>query len=161
MGLGVDIDHLCYEKANPPRGGGAKLWVCMPLAQIAGLMNTVQSGVASAERLFELLDAPEEDRDRVPSASVSRVTGAISFKEVSFRYTPDQPLIEHFNLGVAPGETVAIVGATGAGKTTLVNLIMRFYEIESGQITLDGIDTRDITRDDFGHRQIFAKARCH
>jgi len=120
----------------------------MPLAQIAGLMNTVQSGVASAERLFELLDAPEEDRDRVPSAPVSRVTGAISFKEVSFRYTPDQPLIEHFNLEVAPGETVAIVGATGAGKTTLVNLIMRFYEIDSGQITLDGIDTRDITRDD-------------
>jgi len=120
----------------------------MPLAQIAGLMNTVQSGVASAERLFELLDAPEEDRDRVPSTPVSRVTGAISFKEVSFRYMPDQPLIEHFNLEVAPGETVAIVGATGAGKTTLVNLIMRFYEIDSGQITLDGIDTRDITRDD-------------
>ena len=120
----------------------------MPLAQIAGLMNTVQSGVASAERLFELLDAPEEDRDRVPSVFVSRVKGAISFKDVSFRYKADQPLIENFNLEVAPGETVAIVGATGAGKTTLVNLIMRFYEIDSGQITLDGIDTRDITRDD-------------
>ena len=120
----------------------------MPLAQIAGLMNTVQSGVASAERLFELLDAPEEDRDRVPSVFVSRVKGAISFKDVSFRYKADQPLIENFNLEVAPGETVAIVGATGGGKTTLVNLIMRFYEIDSGQITLDGIDTRDITRDD-------------
>ena len=120
----------------------------MPLAQIAGLMNTVQSGVASAERLFELLDAPEEERDRVPSVSVSRVRGAISFKEVSFRYKEDQPLIENFNLEVAPGETVAIVGATGAGKTTLVNLIMRFYEIDGGRITLDGIDTRDITRDD-------------
>jgi len=120
----------------------------MPLAQIAGLMNTVQSGVASAERLFELLDAPEEEADRDPSVLVARATGAISFKDVSFRYKEDQPLIEHFNLDVAPGQTVAIVGPTGAGKTTLVNLIMRFYEIDGGQITLDGIDTRDITRDD-------------
>jgi len=120
----------------------------MPLAQIAGLMNTVQSGVASAERLFELLDAPEEEADRDPSVLVARATGAISFKDVSFRYKEDQPLIEHFNLYVAPGQTVAIVGPTGAGKTTLVNLIMRFYEIDGGQITLDGIDTRDITRDD-------------
>ena len=120
----------------------------MPLAQIAGLMNTVQSGVASAERLFELLDATEEEADRDPSVPVARATGAISFKDVSFRYKEDQPLIEHFNLDVAPGQTVAIVGPTGAGKTTLVNLIMRFYEIDGGQITLDGIDTRDITRDD-------------
>ncbi len=120
----------------------------MPLAQIAGLMNTVQSGVASAERLFELLDAPEEAPDRSASIPVSKVTGAISFKDVSFRYKEDQSLIEHFNLEVRPGETVAIVGPTGAGKTTLVNLIMRFYEINSGHITLDGVDTRDITRDD-------------
>ena len=120
----------------------------MPLAQIAGLMNTVQSGVASAERLFELLDAPEEDRDRKESVSITRATGAISFKNVSFRYKADQPLIENFNLDVVPGQTVAIVGPTGAGKTTLVNLIMRFYEIDEGLITLDGIDTRDITRDD-------------
>jgi ATP-binding cassette subfamily B protein len=120
----------------------------MPLAQIAGLMNTVQSGVASAERLFELLDAPEEEADRQPSVPLTRVTGAITFKNVSFRYKEDQPLIENFNLEVTPGQTVAIVGPTGAGKTTLVNLIMRFYEINGGQITLDGIDTRDITRDD-------------
>ena len=120
----------------------------MPLAQIAGLINTVQSGVASAERLFELLDAPEEEPDREPSVPVVRATGAIFFKDVSFRYKEDQPLIEHFNLDVAPGQTVAIVGPTGAGKTTLVNLIMRFYEINGGQITLDGVDTRDITRDD-------------
>lgn len=120
----------------------------MPLAQIAGLMNTVQSGVASAERLFELLDAPEEERDRKHSVSITRATGAISFKNVSFRYKADQPLIENFNLDVIPGQTVAIVGPTGAGKTTLVNLIMRFYEIDAGLITLDGIDTRDITRDD-------------
>jgi ATP-binding cassette subfamily B multidrug efflux pump len=120
----------------------------MPLAQIAGLMNTVQSGVASAERLFELLDAPQEEPDRASSVPVSKVTGAISFKDVSFRYKEDQPLIEHFNLEVKPGETVAIVGPTGAGKTTLVNLIMRFYEIDSGEITLDGVNTRDITRED-------------
>jgi len=120
----------------------------MPLAQIAGLMNTVQSGVASAERLFELLDAPEEEPDRASSVPVARATGAISFKDVSFRYKEEQPLIEHFNLEVAPGQTVAIVGPTGAGKTTLVNLIMRFYEINGGLITLDGIDTRNITRDD-------------
>jgi len=120
----------------------------MPLAQIAGLMNTVQSGVASAERLFELLDAPEEEPDRNNDLVVDRVTGAISFKNVSFRYQEDQPLIENFNLEVLPGQTVAIVGPTGAGKTTLVNLIMRFYEINGGAITLDGIDTRDISRDD-------------
>ena len=120
----------------------------MPLAQIAGLMNTVQSGVASAERLFELLDAPEEEPDRSPSVPIARATGAISFKDVSFRYKEDQPLIENFNLDVKPGQTVAIVGPTGAGKTTLVNLIMRFYEINGGEITLDGVNTRDITRDD-------------
>jgi len=120
----------------------------MPLAQIAGLMNTVQSGVASAERLFELLDAPEEEPDRSPSVQIARATGAISFKDVSFRYKEDQPLIENFNLDVKPGQTVAIVGPTGAGKTTLVNLIMRFYEINGGEITLDGVNTRDITRDD-------------
>ena len=120
----------------------------MPLAQIAGLMNTVQSGVASAERLFELLDAPEEEPDRKNDLVVDRVTGAISFKNVSFRYQEDQPLIENFNLEVLPGQTVAIVGPTGAGKTTLVNLIMRFYEINGGVITLDGVDTRDISRDD-------------
>lgn len=120
----------------------------MPLAQIAGLMNTVQSGVASAERLFELLDAPEEAPDKVDSIPLGRATGAIEFKDVSFRYVEDQPLIEGFNLSVKPGQTIAIVGPTGAGKTTLVNLIMRFYEINGGVITLDGINTREITRDD-------------
>ncbi len=120
----------------------------MPLAQIAGLMNTVQSGVASAERLFELLDVAEEEPDRPNSIAITRATGSIAFKDVSFRYKEDQPLIEHFNLEVKPGQTVAIVGPTGAGKTTLVNLIMRFYEIDGGEITLDGVKTRDITRDD-------------
>ena len=120
----------------------------MPMAQIAGLMNSVQSGVASAERLFEFLDAQEEAPDSKSAVALTRATGAIEFKDVSFRYKVDQPLIEGFNLKVRPGETVAIVGPTGAGKTTLVNLIMRFYEIDSGTITIDGIDTRKLTRDD-------------
>ena len=111
-------------------------------------MNTVQSGVASAERLFELLDATEEDSDLADSIPMGRAKGEVIFKDVSFRYVDDQPLIENFNLTVKPGQTVAIVGPTGAGKTTLVNLIMRFYEINSGQITLDGIDTSKLTRDD-------------
>lgn len=120
----------------------------MPLAQIAGLMNTVQSGVASAERLFELLDASEEEPDLDNSIPLVRAKGEVIFKDVSFRYVDDQPLIENFNLTVKPGQTVAIVGPTGAGKTTLVNLIMRFYEIDRGTITLDGIDTKMMTRDD-------------
>ena len=119
----------------------------MPLAQIAGLMNTVQSGVASAERLFELLDATEEEPDLKVSIPMDRAKGEVVFKDVSFRYVNDQPLIENFNLMVKPGQTVAIVGPTGAGKTTLVNLIMRFYEIDSGTITLDGVDTKMMTRD--------------
>lgn len=120
----------------------------MPLSQIAGLMNIVQSGVASAERLFELLDAKEEDPDPIEAVQIDRAEGEVRFNNVSFRYVPDQPLIENFSLSVKPGETVAIVGPTGAGKTTLVNLIMRFYEIDSGSITLDGKDIRTFTRDD-------------
>ena len=119
----------------------------MPLAQIAGLMNVVQSGVASAERLFELLDAEEEAPDKTTNSKIERAVGEVVFEDVTFSYLPEQPLIEHFNLRVKPGETVAIVGPTGAGKTTLVNLIMRFYEIQSGRILLDGIDTRELTRD--------------
>ena len=120
----------------------------MPLSQIAGLMNIVQSGVASAERLFELLDAKEEDPDPINPTHIDRAEGGVRFDNVSFRYVPDQPLIENFSLSVKPGETVAIVGPTGAGKTTLVNLVMRFYEIDSGSITLDGKDIRTMTRDD-------------
>jgi ATP-binding cassette, subfamily B, multidrug efflux pump len=120
----------------------------MPLSQIAGLMNIVQSGVASAERLFELLDATEEEQDSDRAVPMDRAEGEVRFNNVSFRYMPDQPLIENFTLSVKPGETVAIVGPTGAGKTTLVNLIMRFYEIDSGSITLDGKDIRSLTRDD-------------
>jgi ATP-binding cassette subfamily B protein len=120
----------------------------MPLAQIAGLMNTVQSGVASAERLFQLLDAQEEEPDAGDALPLVRARGEITFENVRFQYTKEQPLIEDFSLTVLSGQTIAIVGPTGAGKTTLVNLIMRFYEIDGGKITLDGTDIRRFSRDD-------------
>jgi ATP-binding cassette, subfamily B, multidrug efflux pump len=119
-----------------------------PLAQLASMANLVQSGVASAERIFELMDAEEEIPDPVPGASPAVVRGRVEFQDVSFRYEADTPLIEHLDLVVEPGQTVAVVGPTGAGKTTLVNLIMRFYEIDSGRILLDGVDTRTMTRAD-------------
>jgi ATP-binding cassette subfamily B protein len=123
----------------------------MPITQIASQMNMLQSGIASAERVFEFLDADEEDPDvaRAPDASPP-VRGAASVKleKVCFRYEPDKPLIEDFTLDVAPGQTVAIVGPTGAGKTTIVNLLVRFYEIDSGHILLNGVDYRDLTRDE-------------
>ena len=108
----------------------------------------LQSAVASAERVFELLDEPEEIPDPVAPRVLARAVGAVTFEDVSFRYEPDKPLIDDLNLDVTAGQTVAIVGPTGAGKTTLVNLLMRFYEIDGGRITVDGIDTRELTRDD-------------
>lgn len=120
----------------------------MPLAQIAGLMNSVQSGVASAERLFEFLDAAEQEPEATDPVSIGRAVGEVRFENVFFSYSAERPLIEGLNLTVEPGETIAIVGPTGAGKTTLVNLIMRFYEVNSGSITLDGIDIRSLSRDD-------------
>ncbi|CAB4928992.1 unannotated protein [freshwater metagenome] len=120
----------------------------MPLAQIAGLMSSIQSGVASAERLFEFLDAGEQEPETVDAVTIDRAVGEVKFENVFFSYSADKPLIEELNLTVKPGETIAIVGPTGAGKTTLVNLIMRFYEVNSGRITLDGVDIRSLTRDD-------------
>ena len=119
----------------------------MPITQIAAQMNLLQSGLASAERVFELLAAPEETPDHVPAAQLAGTAGHVSFDRVSFRYEPDKPLIEDFTLDVRPGETVAIVGPTGAGKTTIVNLLMRFYEIDGGSIRLDGLDTRELARE--------------
>ncbi len=119
-----------------------------PLTQVASMMNLLQSGVASAERVFELLDAEEQTPDPDPAvAPVRPVRGRVAFEDVSFRYDHGTPLIEHLSLVAEPGSTVAIVGPTGAGKTTLVNLLMRFYEIDAGRITLDGVDTRDMTRE--------------
>ena len=120
----------------------------MPITQLASITNLLQSGIASAERVFELLDEPEEDPDPTEPARVGRPRGHIRLDGVSFRYTPDVPLIDNMNLEVQPGDAVAIVGPTGAGKTTVVNLLMRFYEIDAGQIFIDGEDTRQMTRDD-------------
>ena len=125
-----------------------------PLTQVAAMVNLLQSGVASAERVFELLDEDEEEPDAADALSPEHVDGRVAFERVSFSYDPDEPLIEDLDLVAEPGQTVAIVGPTGAGKTTLTNLILRFYDIQSGRITLDGIDisriTRPALRDDFG-----------
>ena len=117
-----------------------------PLTQVASMANILQSGVASAERVFELLDEPEQEPDPANPVPLRSTRGQVEFHDVSFRYVPETPLIEDLSLVARPGQTVAIVGPTGAGKTTLVNLIMRFYEIDSGRITLDGVDTRSMTR---------------
>ncbi|MDF2730533.1 MAG: carbohydrate transporter [Acidimicrobiia bacterium] len=119
-----------------------------PITQIASMINLLQSGVASAERVFELLDADEEIADDHQPVMVEDPHGRVAFEHVSFRYDEDRPLIEDLSLKVEPGQTVAIVGPTGAGKTTLVNLIMRFYELDSGRITLDDVDIADMRRAD-------------
>ena len=122
-----------------------------PIIQTASIVNVLQSAVASAERVFELLDEPEESADPVPAVRLDAPVGAVRFENASFRYLPEQPLIDDLSLDVDAGATIAIVGQTGAGKTTLVNLLMRFYELDGGRITIDGIDTRDMTRDDLRH----------
>ena len=119
-----------------------------PITQVASMANLLQSGVASAERVFALLDAEEQSPDPVVPQRPSVVRGRVEFHNVSFRYSPDVPLIEDLSLSVAPGQTVAIVGPTGAGKTTLVNLLMRFYEVSDGCITLDGVDIAAMSRDE-------------
>jgi ATP-binding cassette subfamily B protein len=123
-----------------------------PLSQLGSMANLLQSGVASAERVFELLDEAEEQPDDAPAQTAPDAASHLAFEGVSFRYSPDKPLIDDLSLTAQPGSTVAIVGPTGAGKTTLVNLIMRFYEVDDGRITLDGVDTRRMTRDDLRAR---------
>ncbi|RKT79063.1 ATP-binding cassette subfamily B protein [Terracoccus luteus] len=123
-----------------------------PLTQVASMANVLQSGVASAERVFAVLDAPEQEPDAGSPVRLDDPHGAVAFEDVSFAYTPEKPLIEGLDLSVRPGETVAIVGPTGAGKTTLVNLVMRFYELDGGRITIDGVDIRDLTRHDLRSR---------
>ncbi|MGI8868078.1 MAG: ABC transporter ATP-binding protein [Mycobacteriales bacterium] len=123
-----------------------------PLTQVASMANVMQSGVASAERVFELLDAAEQRPDARPASAIPESRGRVEFDGVSFRYVRDRPLIDNLSLVAEPGRTVAIVGPTGAGKTTLVNLIMRFYELDSGVIRLDGVDIARLTRHDLRSR---------
>ena len=119
----------------------------MPIMQVAGQLNLLQSGLASAERVFELLEADEESADAKGLAPAD-ITGEVTLEKVNFRYEPEKPLITDFDLRVKPGQTIAIVGPTGAGKTTIVNLLMRFYEIDSGEIRLDGISSHELPRDE-------------
>ncbi|MDQ0632395.1 ATP-binding cassette subfamily B multidrug efflux pump [Arthrobacter pascens] len=124
-----------------------------PLAQLGSMANLLQSGVASAERVFELLDTDEQSPDPVPGSSPDGLgRGRLVFENVSFSYSPDKPLISDLSLVAEPGQTVAIVGPTGAGKTTLVNLMMRFYELDAGRITLDGVDVTAMTRNELRSR---------
>ncbi|MFK4731568.1 ABC transporter ATP-binding protein [Agromyces mediolanus] len=123
-----------------------------PLSQLGAMANLLQSGVASAERVFELLDAEEQVPDPVEPEAPAEESGRLVFEDASFSYEPEKPLIEHLSLVAEPGQSIAIVGPTGAGKTTLVNLIMRFYELDGGRITLDGVDITKMTRDELRGR---------
>ena len=119
-----------------------------PITQLASMANLLQSGAASAERVFEIMDAPEEAEPARPEYLPERAAGRVVFDHVRFSYSPDTTLITDLNLVVEPGQTVAIVGPTGAGKTTLVNLLLRFYDPQAGTISLDGVDTARLTRDE-------------
>lgn len=124
----------------------------MPLAQLGSMANLLQSGVASAERVFSLLDEDEQSPDPAEASVPDGKRGRLEFEDVSFSYSPEKPLISSLSLVAEPGQTVAIVGPTGAGKTTLVNLMMRFYEIDAGRITLDGVDVTSMTRHELRSR---------
>jgi ATP-binding cassette subfamily B protein len=122
-----------------------------PLGQVASMSTILQSSLASAKRVFEFLDEPEEIADtttpeHIPTNAEGRIAGHVSFDHVAFSYDPKEPLITDLSIQAEPGQTVAIVGPTGAGKTTLVNLLMRFYEIQGGEISIDGVNTKDMTR---------------
>jgi ATP-binding cassette subfamily B protein len=118
----------------------------MPITQLSGIANMIQLTIVSAERVFELLDQEEEAPDSPDAKVIANPRGAVQFDAVSFRYKPDVPLIDDMSLDIAPGQMIAIVGPTGAGKTTLVNLLMRFYDVDSGAIRVDGVDIRDLRR---------------
>lgn len=119
-----------------------------PIVQLANIANIIQSTVASAERVFDILDEKEEEPDPVNGVSLKNPRGEVSFNHLRFGYSDDSILMEDIDIHVKPGQTVAVVGPTGAGKTTLVNLLMRFYELQGGKITIDGIDIKDMRRND-------------
>ena len=119
-----------------------------PITQLASISNTIQLTIASAERVFELLDETEETPDAANASVIAEPQGVVEFQHVDFSYSPDAPLIEDMNIDVKPGQMIAIVGPTGAGKTTLVNLLMRFYDVNAGAIQVDGTDIRELRRGD-------------
>jgi ATP-binding cassette subfamily B multidrug efflux pump len=125
----------------------------MPITQLSGIANMIQLTIVSAERVFELLDEPEETPDSADAKVIAAPRGSVQFDGVSFRYTASVPLIDDMSLDVAPGQMIAIVGPTGAGKTTLVNLLMRFYDVDAGAIRVDGVDIRELKRG--GLRRMF------
>ncbi len=119
-----------------------------PLRQLANMYNSIQAALAGAERVFEIIDTPSEIDDAPEAAPPDKAQGHVTFENVQFSYTPEKPIIKNMTLEAKPGETVALVGPTGAGKTTLVNLLTRFYEIDAGRISIDGTDIRQIKKDD-------------
>ena len=125
-----------------------------PITQAASVVNVLQSTAAAAERVFAFLDATEEINEDDLTPELDDVKGKVEFRNVRFGYDPDKPVIKDMNLDIEPGQRVAIVGSTGAGKTTLVNLLMRFYDTDAGQILIDGVDIRDMKREDV--RALFA-----
>lgn len=134
LGLGDILAFIQYSRS-----------FTMPITQTANIANIIQSTIACAERIFEILDEPEEVPDD-DAGELKLPQGGVSFEHVFFRYKEDTPLIEDLNLDIQPGHTIAIVGPTGAGKTTLVNLMMRFYELDAGRISIDGVDIKKIKR---------------
>jgi len=142
LGLGDILAFIQYSRS-----------FTMPIAQTANIANVIQSTVACAERVFEVLDEEEEIPEKQDAQAIKFPKGQVSFEQVDFRYDEDVPLIENMNLDIDKGHTIAIVGPTGAGKTTLVNLLMRFYEINAGRISIDGVDIKDLKRSSL--RQMF------
>ena len=143
LAVGTVISFLSYSKHFG-----------RPLSSIAGMFNTMQSALAGAERVFELLDKPIEAPDTKDAIALENPHGTVTFKDVCFSYMPNRPILKHISFTVKAGETVALVGETGSGKTTIVNLLTRFYDVDSGAILLDGIDIKNIKRDSL--RQCFS-----